>query len=64
VAGDGAAVIIEHDRQPGLLGFSVLPNNPDVQFAVVGLPDGIGRVRFPAMDQIEGFRIGLGPFMG
>jgi len=64
IAGDGPAVVVEHDREPRPRRLVVLVQDPQVERGVVGLP---GRVRgrgLVAVEQIEGLLVGLGPLMG
>ena len=55
VARHGTAVVVEDDGQPRLLGLATPVFEPDVQLGMVGLPDGVGRGRFVAVDQVERF---------
>jgi hypothetical protein len=64
VAGHGAAVVVEDDGQPGLFGLPTPVFQPDVQFRMIGLPDGVGTSGLVAMDQIDCVGIGLRPFVG
>ena len=36
----------------------------DVEFRMIGLPDGVGAGRLVAVDQVEGVGIGLRPLVG
>ena len=64
IARDGPAVIIEDDGQPGLPWLARAIRHEDVELGVVGLPDGIGPFGLGAMDEVEGFAIGLRTVVG
>ena len=61
IARHGTAVVVEDDGQPRLLGLPTPVFQPDVQFRMIGLPDGVGAGRLVAVDQVEGVGIGLRP---
>ena len=58
------AIIIEDDRQPGFAGTAFVVGEQQVQQRVVGLPDGIRRLRFAAIEEVKGLVIGLAACMG
>ena len=64
VAGHGAAVVVEDDRQPGPGRAVALVADPDVELGVVGLPDRVGRVGLAAVDQVEALAVGLRAVVG
>jgi hypothetical protein len=64
VARRGTAVVVEDDRQPGLPGTPLPVFQHDVEFRVIGLPDGVGTGRLVAVDQVEGVGIGVRPLVG
>ena len=64
IARHGAAVVVEDDGQPRLLGPPTPVFQHDVEFRMIGLPDGVGAGRLVAVDQVEGVGIGLRPLVG
>ena len=64
VAGHGPAVVVEDDGQPRLPGPPLPVFQQDVEFRMIGLPDGVGTGRLVAMDQVEGVGVGLRPLVG
>ena len=58
VPGDRAGMIILDDGQPGPGGPAARIEHQQVQFGVVGLPDLVGAVRLPAVNQLEPVPVG------
>jgi hypothetical protein len=63
VAGDGPAVVVEHDRQPGAAGIACTIPDEDIQLAMIGLPDRIGCVGLGPINQVERRAVGLRPLV-
>ena len=61
VASHRTAVIIQNDREPRFPGLPLLIGEQHVQQGMVGLPEGIGRLRLTPVEEIEGLVIGLLP---
>src|SRR3954454_18457155 len=49
VSGDGTAVVVDDDRQPGLGGDAVLTDKQNIQERMIRLPDGVGMIGFAAV---------------
>src|SRR5271157_5768951 len=56
----GTAVVVEDDGEPRLARVPLLITNEDIEFGMVRLPDGVGRFRLPAVDEVEGLAVGFG----
>ena len=63
-AGNTSAVIILDHRQPGLGGFAILIEQPDVKRAMIRLPHGIGVGGLSPVDQIKFLPIGSRSLVG
>ena len=53
VARHGAAVVVDDRGEPRLGGGTIRAHQQDVEQRVVGLPDGVGPICFPPVDQLE-----------
>ena len=63
VAGHRTTIIIQDDREPRFPGLALLIGEQHVQQGMVGLPDGIRRLRLTAVEEVEGLVIGLAAVM-
>jgi hypothetical protein len=59
-----AAVIIRHDREPGLHRFAIRPDEQNIKWRMIGLPNGIRASRFTPVNQVECFAVGLRALVG
>src|ERR1700677_4651715 len=59
IAGDRAAEIVDHDRQPRSRCHSIFPQEKDIELRVVGLPDTVWLRRLATVNKIEVFTVAL-----
>ena len=62
--GNGPAVIIHNDGEPGPHRVPLVMPHPQIQQGVIGLPDGVGLLCLAAIEQIKDRAIGFTPGMG
>jgi hypothetical protein len=56
---DGAAVVVENNREPRFGGVAVRTDQQNIERRVVGLPDGIRPISLSPMNQFERFAVSL-----
>jgi hypothetical protein len=59
--GNGAAVIIHNDGQPGPRRRAILPANPEIYQRMIGLPDIVGVCGLASIEEIERGAVGFRP---
>src|SRR6185437_6769386 len=64
IAGDRPAVVVDNRREPGACRLAALVEDANVERRVVRLPELVGSVGFPAVEQIERLSIRLGALVG
>ena len=64
IRGDGAAMVVDDDRQPRADHRTCRVMHQDVELGVVGLPDLVRGCRFAPMQQLVALPIGLGALVG
>ena len=64
IAGKGATVIVDHNRQPWSSGLPILTKQKNWKLGMVCLPDGICSWCLASVNKIEAFAIGFAPPVG
>jgi hypothetical protein len=64
ISSHGAAVVIQDDREPGLLRFAIRADEQNIEWRMIGLPNGIRAGRFAPVNQVECFAVGLRALVG
>jgi hypothetical protein len=62
--GNGAAVIIHNDREPGTNRWATGMAQPNIQERMIGLPDVVGLFGFASVQEVVGGPLGFAAVMG